>query len=399
MAFHRAGCVAEAVCPPQHPVFSTQALQASYPYRALSPVSSLRSAILRSRPDLILPCDDLVMTQLHRVYFEAADVNGEESGFLRECIQSSMGDPAKFSFIESQEQLMALAREEGIQTPQSQTLDSLAALDEWIAGHGVPAVLKADGTSGGEGVRIVRTMAEAERAFRTLCAPVHTAIVAKSAFLDGDWNRVLPWLWQHKHVVGIQSFVPGPDANIAVACWRGEVLASISAEVLKTWRPKGPATLLRLIENAEMLETAMKIVRRLNFSGMCGFDFILEKTTGTSWLIEMNARATQTCALPVGPGKDLVSALCAKISGQAVRDIFPDMQGDTVALFPLAWQAETPCEIFQSAYQDIPWEEPELVQLGMRQIKNSSRRNKLAQKITVLRRGNYGTHAETGSGQ
>jgi glutathione synthase/RimK-type ligase-like ATP-grasp enzyme len=389
MAFHRAGCVVEAVCPPEHPVFVTHALQASYRYRALAPLHSLRSAILRSQPELVVPCDDLVMMQLHQVFGETANVNNEEARFLRECIRVSMGDPAGLPIAESQEQLMAVAREEGIRTPQTQPIDSVDALEQWIAQYGLPAVLKADGTSGGEGVLIARTLAEATRAFHTLQAPVSTAVVAKSTCLDGDWNRVLPWLRQHGRAVGIQSFVSGPDANIAIACWQGKVLASISAEVLKTWRPKGPATLLRLVDNAEMLEAAVKIVRRLNFSGLCGFDFILDEVSGAPWLIEMNARATQTCALPLGPGKDLVAALCAAATGEPAPEQSVDLQNDVVALFPLAWQTGIACDLFQSAYQDIPWEEPDLIQLGLRQVKNSSRRDKLAKRLSGLRPGNH----------
>lgn len=385
MAFQRAGCVVDAACPPRHPVLSTRALETHYRYRALAPLHSLRSAILSSRPDLIVPSDDLAMLHLHRLYNLCVEAGGDDARFVREAIRTSLGEPAGYSVTGSQNRLMAVAREENIQTPQTQALRSIEEMERWLLEHGFPAVLKADGTSGGEGVRIVQTMRKAVRAYRTLHAPLHTAVVAKRACLDGDWNSVLPWLWQRQRRVSIQSFVTGPDANIAVSCWEGEVLSSISARVLKTWIPKGPATLIRLIENEEMLQAATKIVRRLKFSGLCGFDFMMDEVSGAPLLIEMNARATQTCALPLGPGKDLIASLCSTMTNQRPYGPPVETGGDTIALFPLAWQGDTSSELFQSAYHDIPWEEPGLVRLGLKQARSSSPREKWSRMRATLR--------------
>ena len=71
----------------------------------------------------------------------------------------------------------------------------------------------------------------------------------------------------------------------------------------------GHATVVRLIDNAEMSAAAEKIARRLNFSGMHGFDFMLEAHTGNAYLIEINPRSTQVGHLTLGLGRDIPAAL------------------------------------------------------------------------------------------
>jgi phosphoribosylaminoimidazole carboxylase (NCAIR synthetase) len=373
MAFDRAGCTVEAICPSGHPILATRASRKNYKYRALTPQQSLRSAILASLPDCVIPCDDLAMKHLHRLYDLALQSDEDGSRKLREIIQFSLGDPASYLVTESRDRFMAMVGEEGIRAPETKTVGSAAEVEQWISQFGFPAVLKADGTSGGEGVKIVYTLEEALRAYRTLHAPIAALVVAKRAALDRDWTSIPAWIAGRKRDVSIQSFIDGPDANMAIACWQGRILSSISVDVLQTWQPKGPATIVRIMENREMYRMAERILQRLKFSGLCGFDFLIDQASGQPHLIEMNARATQTSTLARGQGRDLIAALCSAISGKPVPDAFIDMTGDTVALFPLAWQGDTSSELFRAAYQDVPWEEPDLVRAGFEQPTHASR--------------------------
>ncbi len=372
MAFSRAGCDVDIVSPPNHPACSTHAIQNHYRYHGLAPQRLFRAAILSSKPDLIIPSDDVAMRHLHRIYAAASQAHDPSSETICHVLQASLGDPASYPITESREKFMAMVREEGIRIPETKTVTSADEVEHWIAHHGFPAVLKADGTSGGEGVRIVRSLPEALQAYKTLHAPLASIIAAKRTFVDGDSNCIVPWLLQRPRDVSIQTFVNGPDANIAAACWQGEVLASIDVEVLETWRPKGPATIIRVQQNCERLEVVQKIVRRLKFSGLCGFDFMIDTNTSNAYLIEMNARATQTCSLPLGPGRDLISSLCAAVTGQAVSVPSIHLSGETIALFPHAWHGNTSSELFQSSYFDVPVDEPDLTRLGLKQLETSS---------------------------
>ncbi len=384
LAFGRAGAQVEVVCPGGHCAVSARVVQKSYAYNGVSPIRSLERALLSSQPDIVVPCDDLAMKHLHRVYELSTQEQGEAARRLRDLLTLSLGDPAGYAITESRDDFMATLYTEGIDAPETKSISSVEEIEQWLARFGFPAVLKADGTSGGEGVKVVHTLPEAVRTFRILSSPLAGVVAAKRVVMDRDWNCIQPWLEQRKRVVSIQSFVNGPDANMAVACWQGEILSSISVEVLQTWKPKGPATLVRIIDNPQMYKAAEKILRRLKFSGLCGLDFLIDRSTGNALLIEMNARATQTCPLPLGPGRDLIAAICSVASGKKLEAGAPlELHTDTIALFPLAWQGDIQSKLFQAAHHDIPWEKPELVQMGMQQIKDRPR-DKWARAIAKI---------------
>ncbi|MGC1870090.1 MAG: ATP-grasp domain-containing protein [Acidobacteriaceae bacterium] len=372
MAFHRVGCHVDLVCPPNHPAFSTHAVQHRYRYHGVSAQQSLRNAILKSAPDILVPCDDVAMRHMHHLYSTASQSNGENSQTIYKLLRLSMGNPDSYPITESREKFLALVREVGVRIPETETVDSPDQVKKWLAQFGFPAVLKADGTSGGEGVKIVHTLPEALRAYEILHAPLSTLVAAKRTFIDRDSNCIVPWLMQHPRQVSIQRFVAGPDATVAVACWQGETLATIDAEVLQTAKPKGPATIVRLCQDGDRLEAIKKIVRKLGFTGLCGFDFMIDAVKGDAYLIEMNARATQTCSLPLGPQRALISAFCTALTGQPFFDEPLQLTGDTIALFPNAWQGDTSSDLFRSSYRDLPADEPDLLQLGMGQLRPSS---------------------------
>src|SRR5206468_12460820 len=160
--------------------------------------------------------------------------------------------PESFSGVYARTAFMQLAQEEGIRVPRTETISTPHDLRAWVARMGFPTVLKADCTSGGEGVRIVHTIEEAEQAYRRLQAPPLLARAAKRALVDQDKTLVWPSLLRRRSVVNTQAFVAGREATSTVACWNGAVLASLHFEVLNKRSSAGPATVMHLIENAEM---------------------------------------------------------------------------------------------------------------------------------------------------
>ncbi len=171
---------------------------------------------------------------------------------------------------------MEMAELEGIRVPKTGVIGNRDDLKGWIIRNGFPAVLKANGTSGGDGVRVVRTTDDAARAFRLLQSPPRFLRAAKHALLDDDLTLISPTLRREKFVVNAQAFVDGREATSAVACWNGRVLAALHFEVIRKTSPTGHATVVRSIENPEMAAAAEKIVQRLHLSGVHGFDFMLE---------------------------------------------------------------------------------------------------------------------------
>jgi glutathione synthase/RimK-type ligase-like ATP-grasp enzyme len=360
IALARAGCEVEMVCPGSHPARKTKAVRRTHVYRGLAPLTSFARAIAIVQPDFIVPADDLATQHLHRLHARERR-NGRAESPLCALIERSLGSPESFPAVNARAAFMDLAHQEGLRVPATQVIRNIDDLRTWVARTGVPAVLKADGTSGGDGVRIAHTLVEAERFFKELQAPPLLARAAKRALVDQDKTLVWPSLLRRRSVVNAQTFVAGCEATSAVVCWKGAVLASLHFEVVNKASSRGHATVVRLIENAEMSAAAEKMVRRLSLSGLYGFDFMLEAETGNAYLVEINPRSTQVGHLSLGPGRDIPAALYAALSGKAVEATPKITEKDTIALFPQEWIRDAESPFLRSAYLDLPLEEPELI--------------------------------------
>jgi hypothetical protein len=360
MALAAAGFTVDMVCPRRHPLTKTRVARKIHRFNGLAPLRSLRAAIADAEPDLIVPGDDLTTRHLHRLY-DHERRKGKARSSICVLIERSLGAAESFPISYARAAFMELARQEGIRIPKTGVIGNFNDFKDWIIRNGFPVVLKANGTSGGDGVRVVRTVDEAERAFRFLQAPPRFLRAAKHALLDDDLTLILPAVRREKFVVNAQAFVEGKEATSAVACWDGKVLAALHFEVIKKTSSAGHATVVRLIENPEMSAAAEKMVRRLRLSGVHGFDFMLEEQTGNAFLIEINPRATQVGHLALGAGRDIPAALYAAVSGEEVQPAPKVTEKETIALFPQEWIRDSESPFLFSAYHDVPWEEPELV--------------------------------------
>lgn len=365
MAFADAGCLVEAVCPPGHPLSTLKAVKNIHPYHGLSPISSFVAAIAAAKPDLIVPNDDLATRHLHEIYARESK-RGLAGARTCELIVRSLGAPESFPIVYQRSAILSLARELGVRVPDTDIVRNRSDLKDWLNRAGVPAVLKSDATSGGGGVRIVETHQDTNRAFRRLQSPPSLLEVAKRILADRDLTLVWPLLLRRHRTVNAQAFIGGAEATSLVACWHGAVLGELHFEVIEKQDATGPASVLRLIDHAEMSGAAEKIVRHLNLSGLHGFDFMLEAQIGNAYLIEMNPRATQVGHLKLGVGRDLTAALYAAVTGGAVRESAKSTNNETIALFPQEWGRNPSSRYLTSAYHDVPWQEPELIRLCVR---------------------------------
>jgi hypothetical protein len=360
MALNNAGCTVDAVCPAGHPLEKTRALRKKLPYRALMPTASVFDAIAASKPDLVIPGDDLAVDHLHALYCRELR-RGHAGQAICTLIERSLGAAESFSVLHERTRFIELAQKANVRAPKTAVISNLDELRKWLATTGLPVVLKANGTSGGEGVRVAHTMREAEAAFRTLQAPPLFLRAVKRAMVNDDTTLLRPSMLRHTSVVNAQEYVAGREATSAVACWKGEVLGSLHFEVVNKRDAAGPSSVVRLVNHPEMAFAAETMVRELNLSGLHGFDFMLENGTKHAHLIEINPRATQVGHLTLGMGHDLPAALYAALVGESVRPAPKLTDKDTIALFPQEWMRDPASPFLQSGYHDVPWDEPELI--------------------------------------
>ena len=360
-----AGFNVDAVCLPEHPMKKVSTVRRIFAYSGMSPNLSLTTAMRASNPDLIVPADDTAVRHILSLYRESQH-HPRSAGSLCDLIERSLGSSDSFSILQSRTALIDVAREEGIRSPMTEVIYDVSHLEAWIGRAGFPTLLKANGTSSGEGVRIARNWKQAKQAFRALQAPPLLIRAAKRTLINHDTQLVWPALLRRRSTVNAQAFVPGNDATSLVVCWRGKVLAGLHFEVLEKQYINGPASVMRLIDNTEMARAAEKICRRLNLSGFHGFDFIVEEGTGHAHLIEMNPRTTQVGHLTLGCGRDLPAELFAAVTQTTVRESPCITDKATIALFPQEWNRDPHSPFLESAYHDVPWEEPELIRACVR---------------------------------
>jgi hypothetical protein len=365
IAFSQAGCRVEAVCSARDPLAKTGVVEYLHPYSGVAPLRSLRNAIVAAQPDFLVPGDDLSVQHLHSL-FASEKSRGLAGIAICDLIERSFGAAGSFSSISDRAEFIRMAKEEGVRVPENGLLRTVEELRAWFTRMGFPAVLKINGTTGGEGVRVVRSLGEAEETFEALSAPPLLARAAKRLLVKRDRSMLWRSVTRRRSVVNVQSFISGREATSAVACWQGRVLAGVHFEVLHKAHAFGPATVIRRIEHPEMIQAAEKIVRRLHLSGLHGLDYMIENGTEKAYLIEINPRATQVGHLSFGRSHDLPAALLAAVTGQAVAAEKMSTVNDTVALFPQEWMRDPRSPWLSSAHHDVPWEAPELLRACLR---------------------------------
>jgi ATP-grasp domain len=388
--FSRVGHVVSILCPVYHPSEKLRIVHRTFPYKVLAPLDSLAAAIEAAKPDVIIPCDDLAVRHLHHLHSSRRARYASQVD-IPALIARSLGPPESYATVDSRYLLLEAARQEGILTPETGVIKNLDDLEEWGSVRSFPWVLKADGTTGGAGVRIAHTPQEARTHASELRQPMGLLRAIKRLTVNRDlilerqgWRR----LRRVRPSVVAQSFIRGRDTNCAVACWKGEVLAGLCCEALSTETSVGPATVVRLIDNAEMMLAARRIARRLSWSGFFGLDFVVEEGTGAAYLIEMNPRCTPPSHLRLGMGRDMIGALSAQLSGEPASEPVSITQSDLIAYFPQALLRNS--KFLPSSYHDVPECEPEFVEGLCRPSKrqsfwaNGPKRSSFFDRVAVL---------------
>jgi ATP-grasp domain len=350
-------CCVEALCPPGHPLHHVAGVRRYHLYSRVKSLKTLQKAIAATCPQLIIPCDDGVVSQLHHLYQLQPE--------LRALIARSLGAAAHFEVVDSRERLQEVALELHIRVPQTSRARSIDDLRAWFERVGDRVVLKQDGTWGGYGVRVAHSITEAAQELTRMLRPTPWTVVCKRMVVDRDPLA----LWNKKHenpVVTLQEFIPGRPANLMMACWKGQVLGTVMVEVLWSQGATGAAMVVRLIDHCEIARAACRLAKRLELSGFHGLDFVLDADSGAAYLIEMNPRCTQLGHLPISGQGSLAGLLCRKLgvpsasATQLMQPVGPTI-GGTIAFFPKAFSGHPTFGYRGEGYQDLPREDPALM--------------------------------------
>jgi hypothetical protein len=330
-------------------VSESQSLSHLHPYRPLQALSGLREVLETAKPDLIVPCDDRAVRHLVALAREDASV--------ADLIVRSIGPLESYDTLLSRSGFLNSAGKLGIEIPATIEIETEADLKAALHTTGLPAVIKADGSWGGDGVSFANNYDEAVAAFRHLAlAPSRLRSLARAA-KRRDPHFLLQAVEPQDYAISVQRFIEGTQATCAFACWNGEVLASLHMDVVEAHEPAGPATVLRRTLSPQMDDAVRHIAKAFCLSGFHGLDFMRD-AEGRLFLIEINPRATQICHLALGEGHDLPAALMAALEGRAAMPRPTATDAQTIALFP---QSLPHGPHLIGAYHDIPADDPRLL--------------------------------------
>jgi hypothetical protein len=374
------GCDVSAICSSHgHPLHKARVAQKTFSYSPLRPLDALANAVDATQPDIIVPCDDRGVRHLHELHARARQADGDSANKLVALIERSLGAPESYAVVSARYELLRIAQEEGCRVPHTELVNTLDDLTACQARQPFPWVLKADETWGGRGVRIAYTPEQGKKYFGEVSNPFRLRRAVKRMIVNRDPFWMEPWWKGRKPAVVVQAYVEGRPANCGVVCWEGKVLAGIGVEVVSADGLTGPASIVRVLNNADMMLCAERIARRLRLSGFFGLDFMIESKTNETYLIEMNPRCTPLCHLRLGTGRDMIAGLWSRLAGQPIPETRAVTDNDLIAYFPQAWTSKS--KFLESSYQDIPQDKPELVQEFLRPWPERSLLFRLANQV------------------
>jgi hypothetical protein len=349
----------EALAPQGHVLAKSRYVSVFHRYRPLAPERALERAIAGAKPDLLIPCDDRALAQALHVWRRAEARRDDKTASL---FVRSLGNPAIYDRLTARAEFIADARAQGILAPEMRAADSEAALEEALSALGLPAVLKADGSWGGDGVVIARTREEAREAWLRLSSSPSRARSLYRAVDRRDFHRVADAFNPPKVKVGVQAYVVGVPATSTFAARKGEVLAALHFDVVVAPDARGPASVVRHIEDSRMDMAVQRIAHRYHLSGLHGLDYVRD-SKGNAHLIEINPRATPTSHLALGERGDLPAALSASFFSPRLkpRPAIAGTETRDIALFPQEWLRDSKSPHLSSAHHDVPWDDPALL--------------------------------------
>jgi hypothetical protein len=328
MSLCDAGFDVAVVAPRGHPVHRVPGLSNRLIYRPLMARRSLRQAIDKVSPSVIMPCDEPTVILLQQMRQDPTITPD-----IREAIERALGPKESAPLLTSRTGLAQIAERTGVGIPQSAVIGSARQLLGWLRQHGAPAYLKIDRSTGGRGVVRIDSAIGGLLAYSRLRLLFG---IPRSLWLWLRWGDLgsLPLLRaKGMTAITIQKAIDGVPANCALAAWQGRLLACVAVEALETCTPNGVATVVRVREDPLMEEAAQKIAARLGLSGLHGLDFVLARDTGVPWLIEINGRPTQTAYLRLGAGADLAGSLYAAVTGHPIEPAGIFQAQEVITLF------------------------------------------------------------------
>ncbi len=353
-----------AICHPSAYLAQTRCLVRHFRWPQLQHRSrilgALAAAITAFAPDLIIPGDQRSVTLLQDLA-SGKITHRHITASIITTIRTSLGDPAGYEERLNKGATCRAALELGLAVPEASPVSRVEDALRFADDFGYPMVLKRDLGAAADGVRVCQDEPATRRHFSELMSARRPESALRRLARTLRGNYLNDCHLGSDNSINAVRFVPGPVAMRAVATWRGEVVAGLSAvkEVVHP-SPLGPSTIVRFVDNPEMEATVSALVKRWGSSGFLSFDFIISSQDGHAYLLECNPRPVPICHFGDFSGSNLCASLASAMTG-GPKSIPAQPTVERVALFPQEWRRDPVSHWLKDAYHDVPWDDPKLL--------------------------------------
>ena len=256
---------------------SSSAIRCSFflPYPCVDPskcVAELRDLIIRNGYDMLIPTDDQALALLAH--------HGER---LKEVVHVASPAAPTLTLVLNKTGTLRIARDCGIQVPESSVANSVHELEAALADVPFPAVMKAAEKSLREEILktcLVRSKDEA-------CSR-----------LERNQTYDLPLL--------LQEFCDGIGVGIELLMHDGEPRAIFQHRRLKELPFRGGVSVLAVAEppDPKLVSASISLLRAMKWDGVAMVEYKVNSSTGEAVLLEVNGRYWGSLGLPLAAGID-----------------------------------------------------------------------------------------------
>jgi glutathione synthase/RimK-type ligase-like ATP-grasp enzyme len=311
-------------------------------------IHAVAATVRAVSPRQIMPCDDvsfrlLAMLALSPPPQMQPALQAELAGLVR----ASLGSPEHYRASVDKTLICEAAARAGVRVPEHAVIGAIEEATAFADRHGYPVVVKRPYTTAGDGVRIVADSRELASAVADLVAP-------KLDDLEPEATRRLL----------IQKYIAGNLCYQNVAAWQGRYLAGYAGDRIEAYGgPMTPGTVVRYHDSSALRDFAVQLVEAFGMSGLFASEYVVEKSTGLPYLIEINRRISPGTHFGAVMNVDLCAALHAAMQGIAspTRGRLDPGEERIFVQFPLEWLRNPQSPWLRRHPVDVPWDDPELL--------------------------------------
>lgn len=132
----------------------------------------------------------------------------------------------------------------------------------------------------------------------------------------------------------IQPYVDSKDHSLSVYCEDGEIKCHMLWKaVLSGKNPYAIPLSIQFTQHEEVLKIGNKLLKLMNWQGVCDVDFIVDNQTGKPWLLEINARFWGNIGANAAEGINFPLLMCNAAQSSQIED-WPIQKDGTLFCYP-----------------------------------------------------------------